>query len=72
MAADQRKPTTFDTDEKKLLITMLGREGTSHMQHGMHKEQMEFVARCFDLAAKVARTADEPPSNQGEGGRHGG
>lgn len=49
------QPLTFDSDEKKLLITMLSREGTSHMNYGMHQQQLEFVARCFDLAAKVAR-----------------
>lgn len=61
---DDRSPTTFDSDEKGLLIKMLSREGVSHMEFGTHKEQLEFVARCFDLAAKVARTADRPAPEQ--------
>lgn len=46
---------TFDAEEQRLLITMLGREGTEALSRGMLPDRMEFVARCFDLAAKVAR-----------------
>jgi hypothetical protein len=53
---ESKPPLTFDSDETRLLITMLGREGTAAMQHGMTKDRMEFVARCFEVAAKVARS----------------
>lgn len=65
---DTREPVVFDSDEKDLLIKTLGREGTSHMGFGMHKEQLEFVARCFDLAAKIARSA-EPAFDLEAGGK---
>lgn len=65
---DTREPVAFDSDEKDLLIKMLSREGTSHMEFGMHKEQLEFVACCFDLASKVARSA-EPAFDFEAGGK---
>ena len=56
-------PITFDSDEKRLLITMLAREGQESARRSVRSHELEFTAQCFDLAAKIAR-AEAPPAVQ--------